>query len=109
MKKEKIRPIFPVEVFKKVQTYPPHKYYQHLCENLVKYKMMTKKEIAEWDKKFKNAQMTPLAIASFFDVVCKNIWEKIAQENYFIKNNQEASKDDSLSNKLLNASTKSTK
>ena len=100
----KLKPIFPVEVFKKVLTYPPQKYFKHLCDNLVKYKMMTKREIKSWEKKLNH--MSPLMKSSVFDTLVKNIWEKTAQDNYFIKNNIEANKDDSLSQKLLNAPTK---
>lgn len=104
MKKEKLKPIFPVEVFKKVMTYPPQKYYQHLCDNLVKYKMMTKREIKVWDKKL--GHLSPLMKSSVFDTIVKNIWEETAQYNYFINNNNEVNKDNSLSQKILNAPTK---
>ena len=102
--KNKLKPIFPVEVFKKVLTYPPQKYFQHLCNNLTKYKMMSKKEIKEWNKKLKH--MSPLMKSSVFDTVVKNIWEKIAQENYFINNNIEANKDNSASQKLIKCNQK---
>ena len=107
MTKEKLKPIFPVEAFKKVLTYPPQKYYQHLCDNLVKYKMMSKKEVKEWDKKLKH--LSPLMRSSVFDTVVKTIWESTAQKNYFIKNNIEANKENSVSQKLIKCNQKNSK
>lgn len=106
MKIEKLKPIFPIEVFKKVLTYPPKKYFDHLCKNVVRYKMMSGKDVNVWKKKFDTMKISTLQKASVFDTLVKNIWEKTAQENYFIKNNLEANKENSLSQKLLNASIK---